>query len=232
MSPNQLLRDWVDGGFDRFQSSELKARSGAVGTARRGAINWVATLVCSVKGGSPAKRKIRLNYYTAQRRPTLWCFLDASRSTAMSQFLSAARDSLIDLAVRFRSFRWDLLLLRDSQIKWMIKNGSSRSFKRALTQLNNARGKSHIFESLNHLHRAMLRQSSIAQDRVIIVSDGLASPQPGEDHRHTARRLHQCLWRITRIGVATAWLYPSQKRGLSRWLHKICKGLPVIRFES
>ena len=231
MSPNQLLRDWVNGGFDRFQSNELKPHSGAADAATPGTINWVATLVSSVKGGWPARRKIRLNYYTTRRRPKLWCFLDASRSTGMSQFLSAARDSLIDLTVSFRSLRWDLLLLWDSEIKWTTKNGSFRSFKKALTQLNDARGKSLIFESINYLHRAILRQGSIAQDRVIIVSDGLASPQPGQDHRHTAPRLRQYLWRITSIGVSTAWLYPSQRRGLSRWLHKIFKGLPVTGFE-
>ncbi|HZC35986.1 MAG TPA: hypothetical protein VE242_10250, partial [Chthoniobacterales bacterium] len=231
MLPNRLLQGWIDNGVDRFQSDTLKPRSGVTSAATRGTINWIATLVSSVKGGWLVQGKIHLNYYTVQRRPKLWCFVDASRSTAMSQFLSTARDSLIDLAVRFRSLRWDLLLLRDSQIKWMIKNGSSRSFKRALTQLNDACGKSHILESINYLHRAMLKQSGVAQDRVIIVSDGLASPQLGEDHRHTAPRLHQHLRRITRMGVATAWLYPVQKRGLSRWLHRIFRGLPVNRFE-
>ncbi len=231
MSPHQLLRDWVNGGVDRPQRDELKIRSGAVSVAKRGAINWVATLLASVKGGRPAGRKVRLCYYTVHRRPKFWCFLDGSRSTGMSQFLSAARDSLMDLAVRFRSLRWDLLLLHDGQIKWTVKNGNSRSFKKALTQVNDARGKSHIFESINYLHRAILRQGNIAQDRVIIVSDGLASPGPGEDHRHTAPRLHQHLWRIARMSVRTVWLYPSQKRGLSRWLHKVFKGLPVTSIE-
>jgi magnesium chelatase subunit I len=231
MSPHQLLRDWVNGGVDRPQSDELKIRSGAVSAAKRGAINWVATLLASVKGERCTGRKVRLCYYTVHRRPKLWCFLDASRSTGMSQFLSAARDSLMDLAVRFRSLRWDLLLLHDSQIKWMVKNGNSRSFKKALTQVNDARGKSHIYESINYLHRAILRQGNTARDRVIIVSDGLASPDPGEDHRQTAPRLHQHLRRITRMGVPTVWLYPSQKRGLSRWLHKVFKGLPVTGIE-
>jgi magnesium chelatase subunit I len=225
ISPHQLLRDRVNGGFDRRQGEKI--RSGPVGATKRGPINWVATLLASVQGERSAGRKIRLCYYTVHRRPKLWCFLDASRSTGMSQFLSAARDSLLDLAVSFRPLRWDLLLLHDSQIKWTIKNGNSCSFKKAVTQVNNARGKSHIFESINYLHRAILRQGNIAQDRVIIVSDGLASPDPGEDHRHTVPRLHQHLCRITRTGVPTVWLYPSQKRGLSRWLHKVFKGLPV-----
>ena len=231
MTPHQLLRDWVNGGVDRPQRDELKIRSGAVSAAKRGAINWVATLLASVKGGRPAGRKVRLCYYTVHRRPKFWCFLDGSRSTGMSQFLSAARDSLMDLAVRFRSLRWDLLLLHDGQIKWTVKNGNSRSFKKALTQVNDARGKSHIFESINYLHRAILRQGIIAQDRVIIVSDGLASPDRGEDHRQTAPRLHQHLRRIIRMGVPTVWLYPSQKRGLSRLLHKVFKGLPVTSIE-
>jgi magnesium chelatase subunit I len=230
-SPHRPLRDWFNSGFGRFQNHELKPRSGTGGAPRRGTINWIATLLSSVKGRWLDDRKFRLCYYAVNRRPKLWCFLDASRSTGMSQFLSAARDALIDLAVSRRPFRYALLLLRDSQIEWPVKNGSGRSFKTALFSINDARGKSHIFKSINFLHRAILRQRDIAQDRVIIVSDGLASPEPGEDHRHTAPRLRHYLQRITRTGVSTAWLHFSKKRGLSRWLHKIFQGLPVAGIE-
>jgi Mg-chelatase subunit ChlI len=230
-SPHRPLRDWFNSGSDRFQNDELKPRSGAAGAHRRGAINWIATLLSSVKGGWPVNRRFRLSYYSVKRRPKLWCFLDASRSTGMSQFLSAARDALIDLAVSRRPFRYALLLLRDSQIEWPVKNGSGRSFKMALFGINDARGKSYIFKSLNFLHRAILRQGNIDRDRVIIVSDGLASPEAGEDHRHTGPRLRQSLWRITRMGVSTAWLHHSKKRASSRWLRKIFEGLRVTGIE-
>ncbi len=231
ISPHRPLRDWFNSRSGRFQNNELKPCSGAAGAPRRGAINWIATLLSSVKEGLPAGRNFRLSYYSVNRRPKLWCFLDASRSTGMSQFLSAARDALIDLAVSCRPFRYALLLLRDGRIEWPVKNGSGRSLKAALSRIIDARGKSHIFKSINFLHRAILRQRNIAQDRVIIVSDGLASPEPGEDHRHTAPRLRHYLRRITRTGIPTAWLHFSKKRGLSSWLRKIFQGLPVAGIE-
>jgi hypothetical protein len=33
------------------------------------------------------------------------------------------------------------------------------------------------------------------------------------------------------MSAPTVWLYPSRKRGLSRWLHKVFKGLPVTSIE-
>jgi magnesium chelatase subunit I len=228
-SPHRPLRDWFNSG--PFQNGGLKPRSGTACAPGRGAINWIATLLSSVKGGWLAGRKFRLSYYSVNRRPKLWCFLDASRSTGMSQFLSAARDALIDLAASRRPIRYALLLLRENQIEWPVKNGSGRSFRMALSGINDARGKSHIFKSINFLHRAILRQGNIARDRVIIVSDGLASPEPGEDYRHTAPRLRQSLRRITRMGVSTAWFHFSKKRSLSRWLGKIFQGLPVAGIE-
>jgi hypothetical protein len=231
MSPHQRLRDWVNNDFARSEDDELKPGSGIAGAARRGAINWITTLLSSLPASKLSKRKIRLCYHSVRRHPMVWCFLDASRSTGMNRFLSIARDSLIDLAVRFRSRRWDLLLLQDNQIKWITNKGSFHSFSNALTQVNHACGKSYIFESIHHLHRAILRQGYTSRDRLIIVSDGLASPEPGQGHRHTPSGLRYYLRRITRMGVSMAWLYPSHELALARWLQKILDGLPIMSIK-
>jgi hypothetical protein len=157
----------------------------------------------------------------------MWCFLDASRSTGMSRCLSAARDSLIDLATYFRSRRWNLLLLRDNQIGWIIKEGSFRSFNKVVAQVDDAGGKSYLFQSIHSLYRAILKHGPLTEDRVVIVSDGLASLQPGQHHRDTPSRLRNYLRRITQLNVSTAWLYPSTEGALVRWLQRILHGTSV-----
>jgi hypothetical protein len=248
-SLHQGLRDWTDEDSTRTQGHEPKVSLGTADGGRRGTINWMATLLNSllagrISEGSPVahgerppvfapnrERKIRLIYHSIRQRPKVWCFLDASRSTGMSRFLSTARDTLIDLATHFRSRRWDLLVLRDNQIKWISKKGSYYSFKQALAQVSDASGKSYIFKSLHYLHRAISKEGCTDRDRLIIVSDGLASLEPRQSHRDTPSRIRNYLWRITRIGVSAAWLYPSHERALARWLQKVLHGSPVTSIK-
>ena len=226
---NQRLRDWVKNPFVAVPSGETRVISGTSEAVSRGSINWIATLLSS----APINKisRIRLRYHSVRRRPRVWCFLDASRSTGMSRCLSAARDSLIDLASYFRSRRWNLLLLRDNQVRWILKQSSFRSFRTVLTQIDNAGGKSYLFQSLNSLHRTILKNGPTAHDRVVIVSDGLASLEAGQRHRDTPSRLRHCLRRISKLNVATAWLYPSTERALVGWLQKILQGLPVTSIK-
>jgi magnesium chelatase subunit D len=227
-SPHQRLRDWARNQFVGAQSREARAVMGTAAAVPRGTINWIATLLGSV----PFKvSSIKLRYHSVRRRPRMWCFLDASRSTGMSRCLSAARDSLVDLAAHLRSPRWNLLLLRDSQIKWVLKQSSFRSFKNVLTQLDNAGGKSYLFQSLHSLHRAILKHGPTTRDRVVIVSDGLATLEAGQTYRDTPSRLRHSLRRITRLNVSTAWLYPSTEGALTRWLQRGLRGLPVTSIK-
>jgi Mg-chelatase subunit ChlI len=225
-SANQTLRNWAKNVSVSVRGGEARGASEAISL---GSINWVATLLSSV----PLSKNsgMRLRYYSVRRRPRVWCFLDASRSTGMSRCLSAARDSLIDLANYFRSRRWNLLLLRDNQIGWIIKESSFRSFSKVLAQVDNAGGKSYLFQSLRSLHRVVLKRGPTTGDRVVIVSDGLASLEAGQHHRDTPSRLRHYLRRITQLNVSTAWLYPSTERALTRWIQRILRGTPVTRIK-
>jgi Mg-chelatase subunit ChlI len=224
-SLNQRLRDWAKNQLPGVQSRGARLASGISDESPHGAINWIATLLNSIRFSKTSS--INLRYYSLRRRPRVWCFLDASRSTGMSRCLSAARDSLIDLATHCRSPRWNLLLLRDNQIKWVLKHSSFRSFGGVLGQLNTAGGKSYLFQSLHSLHRAILKHGPNSHDRVVIVSDGLATLEAGQNYRDTPSRLRHSLRRITQLNVSTAWLYPSAERALARWLQKVLRGLPV-----
>ncbi|HEY4813174.1 MAG TPA: hypothetical protein VIH58_00785, partial [Chthoniobacterales bacterium] len=228
-SINQPLRDWAKKLLVGVPSREVRVASGTSETVSRGSVNWIATLLSSVPINKISR--IRLRYYSVRRVPRVWCFLDASRSTGMSRCLSAARDSLIDLASYFRSRRWNLLLLRDNQVRWVLKQSSFRSFRTVLTQVDSAGGKSYLFQSLNSLHRTILKNGATAQDRVVIVSDGLASLEAGQRHRDTPSRLRHYLRRISKLNVSTAWLYPSTERALVNWLQKILRGLPVTSIK-
>src|ERR1700751_2243324 len=89
-SPHQRLRDWAKNQIPEVQSRGARLASGISEAVPHGAINWIATLLNS----TPFRKtsSINLRYYSLRRRPRVWCFLDASRSTGMSRCLSAARD--------------------------------------------------------------------------------------------------------------------------------------------
>jgi Mg-chelatase subunit ChlI len=227
--PHKSLRDWAKNQFVGAQSRGARVARRTSDAVPRGTINWIATLLSSIPFSKISS--INLRYHSVRRRPRMWCFLDASRSTGMSRCLSIARDSLVDLAAHLRSPRWNLLLLRDSQIKWVLKQSSFRSFTNVLTRLDNAGGKSHLFQSLHSLHRAILKHGPTTQDRVVIVSDGLATLESGQTYRDTPSRLRHSLRRITRLNVPAAWLYPSIERSLARWLQRVLRGLPVTSIK-
>jgi len=228
-SLNQRLRDWAKNQLPGVQSRGARLASGISDEGPHGAINWIATLLNSIPFSKTSS--IDLRYYSLRRRPRVWCFLDASRSTGMSRCLSAARDSLIDLATHCRSPRWNLLLLRDNQIKWVLRHSSFRSFRGVLGQLDAAGGKSYLFQSLHSLHRAILKHGPNSHDCVVIVSDGLATLETGQSYRDTPSRLRHSLRRITQLNVSTAWLYPSTERALAKWLQKVLRGLPLTSIK-
>jgi Mg-chelatase subunit ChlI len=227
--PQKRLRDWAKNHFPGVQDRVGRVASGTSDAVPRGTINWIATLLNSIPFSKISS--INLRYYSVRRRPRVWCFLDASRSTGMSRCLSAARDSLIDLAAHLRSRRWNLLLLQDNQIKWALKQSSFRSFTNVLTQLEKAGGKSYLFQSLHSLERAILKHGPAVQDRAVIVSDGFATLEAGQKYRDTPSRLRHYLRRITQLNVSTAWLYPSTERTLARWLQRVLRGLPVTSIK-
>jgi Mg-chelatase subunit ChlI len=198
----------------------------------RGPIAWLETLVFSISNGwLDGVGPIRLQRRVPSTRENFWSFLDASRSTGMNQFLDIARNILAGVPSRLKSARFHLVVLAAGEIQWVTRKGSATTFQTALESLREASGKSLIIESLARLHRGKLRTGSSGKDRLVILSDGYASPAPGENPTESLTRFQQILRRLTRSGTPSAWIHPTAKRGMRRWIPKLLQGLPFARFE-
>ena len=115
----------------------------------RGPIAWLESVVFSFRmEWVPGRTAMHLRHGLPSARKNLWCFLDASRSTGMSQFLSSARGVLTGLARSASSARFHLLILEGGKIRWSARNSTARRFEAALLELKEASGKSFIIESL------------------------------------------------------------------------------------
>jgi Mg-chelatase subunit ChlI len=198
----------------------------------RGPIAWLETVLFSVRNGwLDGVSPMRLQCRAPATRDNIWCFLDASRSTGMNQFLDTARNILAGVPARVKSAHFHLVVLAAGEIRWAIRRAGPTTFQNALESLREASGKSRIIEGLARLHRGKLRKASSAKDRLVILSDGLASPAPEEDATESFARLRQILRRLTRSGTPCAWIHPTAKRGMKRWIPKLLQGLPFARFE-
>ncbi len=229
---NEKLREWWRKP-SQF-SVDARHRSVFAGFSEnpRGPIAWLESVAFSFRSGwVPGEGAFRLRYHLPSARRNLWCFLDASRSTGMSRFLDSARDAMVGLAQSARSARFQLLILEGGRIRWRARNSTAARFKAALLELKEASGKSLIVEGMKSIQRAMLRKGGSSGDRVLIASDGLASPAPAEKPPQTRQRLRHALDRIVRVQKSIAWIHPPARRGLARWLPALCSGLNVKRME-
>jgi Mg-chelatase subunit ChlI len=224
--------NWICGHSASFASSPVQLRSGGPPVQPRGPIAWLETLMVSVKNGwLDNAGAMRLRYRRPSMKENFWFFLDASRSTGMNRFLNAARDVLAGVSSHRKAGRFHLIVLVAGEIRWVARNASPKAFLNALVQLREASGKSLNVEAIARLHRGRLRNGSSPKDRVVILSDGLASPAPGEKPNETLTRLRHMLRRLTRPGTPCAWLHPAAERGMKRWIPQLLRGLPVARFE-
>ena len=213
--------------------SPLSRRSGGISKhSEAGPIAWIETLAASVRGGWLENReRIRLYRRMPSRGEHIWCFLDASRSTGMNQFLTRARDFLAGTVSSARSGKFHLLLLNNGEVRWQCRNATFSGFACGMSLLKEAAGKSFIVEALTALHRRIIGNRTSATNRVLILSDGLASPRSGEQPSDTALRLRRVVRRLTLNGALAAWIAPAPKRGLKRWLPQVLRGLAVTRFQ-
>ena len=229
---HKALQEWWQRPSHRHLAARDRSMATSFSAKPRGPIAWLESVVFSSRmGWVPGRTAMRLRYSLPSGKKNLWCFLDASRSTGMSQFLNAARDAITGLARSAGSARFHLVILEGGRIRWSTWNSTARRFEAALLDLKEASGKSLIVEALKTLQRAMLRKRSKPGDRLVIASDGLASPAPAEKPAQTLHRLRHTLGRIVRTQSSIAWIHPPPKRGLAKWLPALCGHLQLKRLE-
>ncbi|MBV9673842.1 MAG: AAA family ATPase [Verrucomicrobia bacterium] len=197
---------------------------------KAGSIAWIPSVIEAIKAGwSNGNGCFELLFQRTAAKPSFWCFLDASRSTGMNRLAVAARDLLS--SAKLPVARFHLLLLSDGKINWISRRVSASRFVSTLFAVSRAAGKSKIIESLQVLARARTRAGMGSSDLVLIVSDGLASPRPGETTSLVAYQLRTVIQRLLRTGARVGWLEPPPVKGLSRWLGGIYQDLPLKRFQ-
>jgi magnesium chelatase subunit I len=231
LSHKDLQRWWRRPSHRRLAAGERPV-FGGFSEMPRGPIAWLESVVVSSRmGWVPGRTAMHLRYSLPAGKRNVWCFLDASRSTGMSQFLNSARDAITGLARSTSSARFHLIILEAGKIQWRAWNSTACRFEAALLELKQASGKSFIIEALKTLQRAMLRKGSKPGDLLVIASDGLASPASAEKPAQTLHRLRQAVGRIVRTQNSVAWIHPAPKRGLAKWLPALCGHLQVKRLE-
>ncbi len=129
------------------------------------------------------------------------------------------------MALRLKAARYHLLVLEDGCVRWSQRNCSARRFAEVLGRVQLARGKSLIPEALKQLQRGRLRGNG--PSRVVLATDGLASPLPGESVETLQNRLRARVARLCAGGPPLLWLQPVPKRGLANWLPRVYRGLRI-----
>jgi magnesium chelatase subunit D len=229
---HKMLQAWWHRPRGNRPAARERAAEGRFTEAPHGAIAWLESLVYSARTGwKPGHGALCLRHRLPSTRKNLWCFLDASRSTGASQFLAGARDTIAGLARTAKSARFHLLILEGGKMRWLARSCTFRHFETALCRVSEGGGKSPIIEALKLMHRAKLRKGAAAGDRLLIASDGLASPAPGEKPRATLRRLRQALHQLVRARGPVAWIHPPARRGLAGWLPAVCDRLGIEHLE-
>ncbi|MBF0280140.1 MAG: ATP-binding protein [SAR324 cluster bacterium] len=191
-------------------------------------ICWTNSFLASIREGwKPGKLNWQMRFRRSTRKANTWVFLDASRSTAAIHFLAEARNVLLSLKQLTRSSRFHILLLKDNQPSWLLKRGTAGQAERLLATLNDAGGKSYLAQTLQRLARSIQRQGVLESDRILICSDGLTSPRPGESAKNALQGFRSSLQQLIHFGIPVAWLHPTPKRGMSQWIPKLIHKLPI-----
>jgi Mg-chelatase subunit ChlD len=215
-----------------FRHTPKPPPRGVVAAARPGAIAWMESLIATVTRAGSGKRRWTIRKRSCIRRPALWLFLDASRSTGVGNFLGRACGHMASLleAKESRALRFHVLALQDSAPRWLVRNASGARARDAVQAVVHTAGKSFLSDALNVLHRAQLRRRDAGRDALLLCSDGFVSPWPGEPPQRTVQRFRRLLQAITATR-RVAWLHPTPKRSAAGWLARLTAGCAVDWYE-
>ncbi|HIA58043.1 MAG TPA: ATP-binding protein [Deltaproteobacteria bacterium] len=215
---------------DAFVSGTSRPVPAHVSHAR---LCWNTSLKASLlRGWSPGK-PWHLRFRKPARRPNFWLFMDASRSTGVigcgpsARFLNQARNAIQTLGAKTFGSRFHVLVLQKGKVSWWIKRGSAQAVRKNLEHLTVASGKSHLTLALNQMRNAILKQGVLSEDRVLLCSDGMLSPETEKTIPESKKRFRKALLSLSERVRNIAWLHPQLQRGMRQWLPQLVKGTPV-----
>ncbi len=194
---------------------------------------WLSSLKASLLRGWSPGQPWHSRYRKPSRRNNFWLFIDASRSTGVitnefsTQFLSSIRNAVLMLGSKTFTSRFHLLVLQNGYARWWIKRGTAQALSKALNQLTEASGKSHLTKALNQLFSAILKQGVLTGDRVLLCTDGMLSPERGKSVSQSKNRFRKALLNLSQRVNATLWLHPKLKRGMRHLLPQLSEGTSV-----
>jgi len=200
-------------------------------THSKAPIAWLGSLLTSTQAGwLSGNGSFRLRRSRLSKKRSLWIFLDASRSTGMSGFLSKA-GALLQAAGRLRiDGRVHILLLRESRVRWLCRNKSWATACGALAAVNSASGGSRLAEALVNLNRSMLRKRHILP-WAMIFTDGLNRRLSNETTTQSLARMKLALRRIQATTSAIAWFYPKPRPGAPDLSKRLAAEFQGTRFQ-
>ena len=184
-------------------------------TNAKAPIAWLPSVLVSARSGwLLAGGSFRLCRSRLSKKKSFWIFLDASRSTGMTGFLSRAAAFLRAASHLRIDCRVHIQLLRENRVRWLCRNKSWATACRALDTVNFASGGSYLAEALTNLNRSILRKRHTLP-WTIIFSDGLNRRLASETPRQSIIRMKFALRRIQATASALAWVHPKPRPGRS-----------------
>ncbi|MGB1857868.1 MAG: ATP-binding protein, partial [bacterium] len=188
-------------------------------------------LAASRKKGWVPGSPLSLRYQNPERRPLLWLFLDASRSAGALKFLGTALMALQNLGLRQASRRFQVLLLKDDRLEWKLKRGTAGAALKTMDELRSASGKSRLHLALEKMDQAVRKAGVLPQDRLLICSDGLFTPDSAASLESEKRRFQGLLKKMVQRFHSSAWVHPVPKRGMRRWIPDLADSSKIQLIE-
>jgi len=211
-TPSVVLSTWW-----KHSEKPVQERPGpghSAHTNSKAPIAWLTSVLASAQTGwLSGNGPFRLCRSRLSKKRSLWIFLDASRSTGMSGFLSKA-GALLQTSRRLRiDCRVHILLLCENRVRWLCRNKSWATACAAIAGVNSASGGSYLAEALVNLNRSMLRKRHTIP-WAMIFTDGLNRRLAGETTAQSIVRMKLALRRIQATASAVAWFYPKPRPGM------------------
>ena len=195
-------------------------------------ISWSQSVLQSLKQGwKPQQKGWQFQYQMTSQRPQTWIFIDGSRSTGSTRFLAKVRDALALLSHHGKFRKYSLLFLVENQVIWLAKKATSSQFLQSLYRIQQATGKSYLTFGLYQFKRSLLNRGFSAKDRLIMATDGLMSPQIGENAREAKVKFQHKLAELDRLQIPSLWLHPQGKQGMKQWVNQLADGLSFHLME-